>query len=342
MDRRRFLRTMLAGTLATPVATGGLTHSMALFAWAQPSVRVYRIGYLGSAPAASLAGSTDPLMQALFGRLEELGYAEGRNLIVERRTADRQNERYRALAAELANLKVDLIIAPGTAAALAAKEATSTIPIVTVVAGDPVGSRLIASLARPGGNVTGMSSAGGEVTAKQLELIKEILPRLSRIAVLSNRTTALHVTLLKELEVAARPLRVSLQPLDVRAPQDLDRAFMTIAKERPEALIPLDDPLIYQERRRIADFALRHRLPTASFQRFFTEAGTLVSYGPNFADLFRRAAIYVDRILKGAQPAELPVEQPRTFELVVNLKTAKALGLTIPPSLLARADQVIE
>jgi putative ABC transport system substrate-binding protein len=187
-----------------------------------------------------------------------------------------------------------------------------------------------------------MSSAAGEVTAKQLQLIKEILPRLSRIAVLSNRTTALHVTLLKELEVAARTLRVRIHPVDVRTPQDLERAFIAIAKERPGALIPLDDPLIFRERRRIADFALRHRLPTTSFQRFFTEAGTLLSYGPSFPDLFWRAATYVDKILKGANPADLPVEQPTKFELVINLKTAKVLALKIPPSVLGRADHVIE
>jgi putative ABC transport system substrate-binding protein len=239
------------------------------------------------------------------------------------------------------NLKVDVIIAPGSAAALAAKEATSTIPIVTVVVGDPVGSRLIASFARPGGNVTG-TSAAGEITAKQLEFLKEIVPRLSRVAVLSNRTTPLHVTLLKELEVAARPLRVRLHPVDARTPQDLDSAFKALLKERPEALMPLDDPLMFQERRRIADFALQHRLPTVSFQRFFTEAGTLLSYGPSFADLFRRAATYVDKIFKGASPADLPVEQPTKFELVINLKTATALGLKIPPPLLQRADQIIK
>jgi putative ABC transport system substrate-binding protein len=238
------------------------------------------------------------------------------------------------------SLKVDVIIAPGTAAALAAREATSTIPIITVVVGDPLGSGLIASFARPGGNVTGTSSAGAEVTAKQLELLKEIVPRLSRIAVLSNRTTALHVTLLKELEVAARPLRIRLHPVDAGTPQELESAFAAIAKQRPQALIPLDDPLMFQERRRIADFALRQQLPTASFQRFFTEAGTLVSYGPSFADLFRRAATYVDKILKGANPADLPVEQPTKFELVINRKTATALGLKIPPQLLQRAEPI--
>jgi putative ABC transport system substrate-binding protein len=331
MNRRAFLGAV--GLLTTPLAS---------FAWAQSASRVYRIGTLESTPVASLTAPADGLLRVLLGRLQELGYAEGRNLVVERRTSEGRNERYRTLATELVNLKVDVIIAPGTAAALAAKDATSTIPIVTVVAGDPVGSRLIASFARPGGNVTGTSSAGGEVTAKQLELLKEIMPRLSRVAVLSNRTTPLHVTLLKDLEVAARSLRIRLHPVDARTPHDLESAFEAIAKERPEALIPLDDPLMFQERRRIADFALRQRLPTASFQRFFTEAGTLLSYGPSFVDLFRRAGTYVDKILKGANPADLPVEQPTTFELIINLKTATALGLKIPPPLLQRADQIIE
>jgi putative ABC transport system substrate-binding protein len=329
LNRRAFLRGV--GLLTTPLAS---------FAWAQ-STRVYRIGTLESIPVASMAAPADGLLRVFLGRLQELGYAEGRNLVVERRTSEGRNERYRALATELVNLKVDVIIAPGSAAALAAKEATSTIPIVTVVVGDPVGSRLIASFARPGGNVTG-TSAAGEITAKQLEFLKEIVPRLSRVAVLSNRTTPLHVTLLKELEVAARPLRVRLHPVDARTPQDLDSAFKALLKERPEALMPLDDPLMFQERRRIADFALQHRLPTVSFQRFFTEAGTLLSYGPSFADLFRRAATYVDKIFKGASPADLPVEQPTKFELVINLKTATALGLKIPPPLLQRADQIIK
>jgi putative ABC transport system substrate-binding protein len=295
MNRRTFL------LLAAPLAS---------LARAQPASRTYRIGYLGSAPVDSLAAPVDGLMAVFLGRLQELGYTAGKNLIVDRRTTEGLNERYLTLATELVNLKVDVILAPGTAAALAAKKATSTVPIVTVVVGDPVGSHLIASFARPGGNITGTSSAGGEVTPKQLELLKEILPRVSRVVVLSNQTTPLHVTLLKELEGAARPLQVALHPVDVRSPQDLENAFRTIAKVRPDAVIPLDDPLMFQERRRIAEFALQNRLPTASFQRFFTEAGTLLSYGPSFADLFLRAATYVDKIFKGAKPADLPVERP--------------------------------
>jgi putative ABC transport system substrate-binding protein len=240
------------------------------------------------------------------------------------------------------NLKVDVILAPGTAAARAAKEVTSTVPIVIVVAGDPIGSQLIASFARPGGNVTGTTSSGGEITAKQLELLREILPRVSRVTELSNRSTPLHVTLLRDLETAARPLRLQMTAVDARTPQDLETAFKAIAMERPEAMLVLDDPLMFQERARIAAFALKERLPTASFQRFFTEAGTLFSYGPSFADLFMRAANHVDKIFKGAKPADLAVEQPTKFELVINLKTARALALKIPAPLLQRADQIIE
>ena len=326
IDRRAFLGS-LAGLAAPP---GSLAS-------AQSTSKVHRIGILGSTPEPTQTA----LLETFLGRLRELGYAEGRNLVVERRFSEGRNERYRALAKELVDLKMDVIVAPGTAAALAAKEATSTVPIVTVVAGDPVGSRLIASFARPGGNVTGMSSSGG-VTTKHLELMKEIMPRLSRVAVLSNPTTTLHTALFKELEGAGRTLRVHLRPVAVSSPKDLESAFAAILRERPEALIPLDDPLIFLERRRIADFALRHRLPAASFQRFFPEAGMLMSYGPSYADLFQRAAPYVDRILKGAKPADLPVEQPIKFEFVINLKTAKALGLRVPPSLLQQADAVLE
>ena len=329
IPRRDFL--VAAGALlATPLA-----------AQAQPAARIYRIGYLGSAPVDSLSAPVDALMVVFLRRLQELGYAEGKNLIVDRRTTEGLNERYLTLATELVNLKVDVILAPGTAAALAAQKATSTVPIVTVVVGDPVGSHLIASFARPGGNITGTSSAGGEVTPKQLELLKEILPRVSRVVVLSNQTTALHVTLLKDLEGAARPLQVKLYPIDVRSPKDLENAFSAISKVRPDAVIPLDDPLMFQERRRIAEFALQNRLPTASFQRFFTEAGTLLSYGPSFADLFLRAATYVDKIFKGAKPAELPVERPTKFELVINMTTARVLGLKIPQSMMDRGAEMI-
>jgi putative ABC transport system substrate-binding protein len=327
VNRRAFLGVL--GTLSAAPS----------FAWAQPASRVYRIGFLMTAPRSA---QDDPVLDVFWARLRELGYVEGRNLVVERRYTGGVNERYRGLAKELVTLKVDLIIAPGAPAALAAKEATSTIPIVTVLVSDPVGVRLIASLARPGGNVTGTSSAAADVTAKELELLKEVLPRLSRVAVLSNPTAQMHATFLKELKAAAATLRVRLQTIEVRTPKDIESAFPVITKEGAEALIPVDDPFMYQQRRRVADLAVQHRLPTVSFQRLYPEAGALMSYGASFTDLYRRAATYVDKILKGAKPADLPVEQPTKFELVIDLKTAKAHGLTIPPSLLQRADEVIQ
>jgi putative ABC transport system substrate-binding protein len=326
-------RVFLAGT-------GAVLLAAPLVVEAQPASRVYRIGFLGSAPATA---QTNPsFLEVFWGRLRELGYVEGRNLVVERRSTEGRNERYRALATELVSLKVDLIVAPGTAAALASKEATSTIPIVTVVVGDPVGARLIASLARPGGNVTGMSSSAPDIIAKGLELLKEIAPRLSRVAVLRNATTPVYETSFKELEVAAQTMRVRLQPIGIRIPKDIESAFAAMTKERAEALIPMDDPFVSLQRQRIGDLAVQHRLPTVSSQRVYPEAGALMSYGPSFSDLFRRAATYVDKILKGARPADLPVEQPTVFEMVINLKTAKALGLTIPQSILVRADEIIQ
>ena len=276
-----------------------------------------------------------------MGRLRELGYVEGQNLTLEFRTSDGSYERYRAIATELVNLKVDLIVAPGTPAALAAKEATGTIPIVMVVVGDPLGVRLIASLARPGGNVTGLSSLGTDIVAKQLELIRETSPRLSRVAVLWNPSST-DAAALKNLKVAAQTMSVRLQPIDVRKPAEIESAFATMTRERAEALIPLDSAFIFAQRQRIADLAVQRRLPTFCLQRLFPEAGALMSYGPSFIDLSLRAATYVDKILKGAKPADLPVELPTKFELVINLKTARALGLTIPASVLRRADEVIE
>jgi putative ABC transport system substrate-binding protein len=287
------------------------------FAWAQPASKVYRIGYLGSEPVTP---ETDPIFGVfLVGRLRELGYVEGQNMVVERRFSEGRDERFHVLATEFVNLKVDLIVAPGTAAALAAKEATSTIPIVTVLVSDPVGSRLIASLARPDGNVTGMSSSATEIIAKGLELLKEAAPRLSRVTVFWNATSTVDVAGLKNLEAAARTLRVRLQPIDVRTPKDIESAFTTMTKERAEALFPLDGPFMFTQRRRIADLAVQRRLPTVSLNRLYPEAGALMSYGPNFTDLYRRAATNVDKILKGAKPADMPVEQPTKFELVFNL-----------------------
>jgi len=328
MNRRAFLSGL------------GALSAAPSFAWAQPASRVYRIGYLGTTPPVT--SETRPIFDALLGRLRELGYVEGRNMVIESRFSEGRDERFRALATELVNLKVDLIVAPGTAATLAAKEATSTIPIVMVLVGDPVGYRLIASLARPGGNVTGMSSSTLDITAKQLELLKEIAPRLSRVAVLWNPTTTVLAASLKELEAAARTLHVRLQPIGVRAPNDIESAFTAMIKQRAEALIPLDGPFMFVQRQRVADLAVQHRLPTACLDRLYPEAGALVSYGPSFTDLYWRAATYIDKILKGAKPADIPIERPTTFNFVINMRTARLLGLTIPQTLLLRADEVIQ
>ena len=314
---------------------GAAVSASSAVARAQQSMKVYRIGLL-------LGSVTEARYEDFLGRLRELGYAEGRNLILERRFTEGRNERYHALATELVNLKVDLIVAPGTAAALAAKAATSVIPIVTVVVGDPVSARLIVSLDRPGGNITGTSSLASDLPGKELELLKEIVPQLSRVAVLFNPTNTSHAPLVKELEAAAAILRIRVQSFSVRAPDEIESAFAKMATDPAEALVILDDPLMSVQRRGIVELAMLQRLPTVSTERSYAEAGALLSYGASFSDLFRRAATYVDKILKGAKPADLPVEQPTKFDLVINLKTAKALGLTIPPIVLARADEVIE
>jgi ABC-type uncharacterized transport system substrate-binding protein len=265
--------------------------------------------------------------------------------VIEYRDAEGKPERLSALAAELVALKVDVIVAAGAPHALAVKQTTRTIPIVFAVAADPVTDGLVTSLARPGGNVTGLSSFGPELVGKRLELLRQAVPGVSRVAVLwqpggsGERTDK---DMLKRAEVAARALGVRLQFVEARGPADIDRAFSDMTRERADALIVLGSPMFFAERRRLVDLAAKHRLPALYSARDSVDAGGLMSYGQNFADLFRRAATYVDKILKGAKPADLPVEQPTKFELVINLRTAKALGLTIPPSLLARADQVIE
>jgi ABC-type uncharacterized transport system substrate-binding protein len=327
MDRRIFLTT-LAGLLAAPRA-----------AEAQQAAKVARIGFL----ATNLAGSPH-VIEAFRQGLRDLGYVEGRNVVIEYRDAEGKFERLPALAAELVALKVDVILAGGTLAALAAKQATRTIPIVFVSAGDPVGSGLVTSLARPGGNVTGLSNLTTELVSKCLELLTQAVPRVSRVAALwqpgamGERTEK---DMLKEADVAARALGVRLQVVEARGPADLDRAFSDMTKARADALTVLGSSMFFTERRRLVDLAAKNRLPAVYNVREFVDAGGLMAYGPNQADLFRRAATYVDKILKGAKPADLPVEQPTKFELVINLKAAKALGLTIPQSVLGRADEII-
>jgi len=284
-----------------------------------------------------------PRLDAFRQGLRELGWVEGQNLVIDYRSAEGKLDRLPDLAAELVRLKVDIIVAVPTPAAAAAKNAIETIPIVMIGVGDPVGTGLIASLARPGGNATGLSfSVGLEIAGKLLELLKETVPKVRRVAILSNPANPVQPLLIREVNVAARSLGVQLQHLEARGPNEFDGAFAAMAKERVGALLIVADGMLIFHRTRLADLAARSRLPAAYGWREHVEAGGLMSYGPSLRDLFRRAATYVDKILKGAKPADLPVEQPTKFELVINLKTAKALGLTIPQSVLGRADQVIE
>jgi ABC-type uncharacterized transport system substrate-binding protein len=311
-----------------------------LAADAQQAGKVPRIGFLGVTSPSDRPHHVDAFRQ----RLRELGWVEGQNIVIDYRYAEGRVDRLPDLAAELVRLKVDLIVASaGTQAATAAKNATETIPIVMIYVRDPVGNGLIASLARPGGNVTGVSgSAGLELFAKQLELLKETVPKIRRVAILSNPDNAYHQLAIREVNVAARSLGVQLQLLEARGPNEFDGAFAAMAKERVGALLVLSDAIFGSHRTRLADLAARSRLPAAFGVRDDVEAGGLMSYGPSILDSYRQAATYVDRILRGAKPAELPVERPTKFELVINMKTAKALGLTIPQSVLLRADEVIQ
>jgi putative ABC transport system substrate-binding protein len=311
-----------------------------LAADAQQAGKVPRIGFLGVTSPSDRPSHLDAFRQ----RLRELGWVEGQNIVIDYRYAEGRVDRLPDLAAELVRLKVDLIVASaGTQAATAAKNATETIPIVMIYVRDPVGTGLIASLARPGGNVTGVSgSAGLELFAKELELLKETVPKIRRVAILSNPDNAYHQLAIREVNVAARSLGVQLQLLEARGPNEFDGAFAAMAKERVGALLVLSDAIFGSHRTRLADLAARSRLPAAFGVRDNVEAGGLMSYGPSILDSYRQAATYVDRILRGAKPAELPVERPTKFELVINMKTAKALGLTIPQSVLLRADHVIE
>ena len=259
-------------------------------------------------------------------------------MTIRSRSAEGRFEKLHELAAELVRLNVDVIVASPTASIRAAQRATKTIPIVMALSGDPVGSGFVASLAHPGGNITGLTSVAQELTAKRLELLKAIAPAMSRVSFLANRSTPKRFV--TEIEAAGRVLGTQISPVMVEDAGELDRAFAAMAKARVDGLVV--DLVLDEYRRQIADLAIRHRLPTISGPREFAEAGALMAYGPDYPDLFRRAAIYTDRILKGAKPADLPVEQPTKFELVINMKTAKALGITIPPSILARADQIIE
>ncbi len=307
---------------------------------AQPAAKVFRIGYLGNLPPT--APEFSRIWDGFLQELRELGYVEGRNIVIEGRWSEGRYERLPTLAAELVRLKVDVIVAIGVPAPHAAKDATSTIPIVFTSHGDPVGSGLVASLARPGGNVTGLSTVTPELLGKQLQLLKEAVLRISRVAALSNPTNPNHALLLREAEVAARALQMRLHILEARVPSEFASAFSAATKESAGALIILADPMFYSQRTRLAELAAKGRLPAMAAQREYAEAGGLLAYGANLLENYRRAAVYVDKILRGAKPGDLPIEQPAKFELVVNLKTAKTLGLTIPQSVLLRADEVIQ
>jgi putative ABC transport system substrate-binding protein len=315
-------------TLSLLAASGAAT--------AQPPDKVYRIGYLDTTPMPA------PLWEALLDGLRERGYREGQNLVFERRFSEGNAERFPELAAELVRLRVDCLLVTTTPAALAAKHATQTIPIVIPTMIDPVGGGLVASLARPGGNLTGLSVLAPELSGKRLELLQEVVPGLSRVAVLWNAANPANALSWEGTQTAAGALGLLLHAQDVRGPQDLEGAFTRMAQARPEALLVLPDSLINMYRQHIAEFATRQHLPSVFSSREWVVLGGLMSYGPSLPDLLRRAATYVDKILKGAKPSALPVEQAMKFELVINLKTAQALGLTIPPSVLFRADEVIK
>ena len=325
MDRRTFLGALASGLLAAPLA-----------AQAQPPGKVYRIGMLERTSPATNAAN----FEAFRRGLRELGYVEGKNLVIEYRSADGRDERFAGLATELVRLNVDLILTRGTPAALAAKNATGTIPVVITGLADPVGQGIVASLARPGGNITGVSAIVTELYAKRVELLRELLPRASRISALFNMSNPSLPPAWKEIETAARSLGMQPQLLDVRKPEDLGPAFDGAVRRRTDALVVGLDTLTQASQRLIVDLAAKHRLPAVYASMEF--AGGLVVYGVNYPDHYRRAATFADRIFKGTQPGDLPVERPMKFELIINVKTAKALGLTIPPSLLQRADQVIE
>jgi putative tryptophan/tyrosine transport system substrate-binding protein len=325
MDRRSFL-----GAFA-----GGLIVAQSV-AEAQPVSKVYRVGFLLGATGESVAS----LFHALEEGLRELGYVEGRNIIFEQRYADGRMDRLPELAAELVRLRVDVIVTGTNLHVAAARGATATIPIVMVFAADPVRSGFVASLGRPGGNITGVSAdASPELWAKYLGLLKEIVPKLSRVGVLGQVASQIGFA---ELEGASRQLNVALEVTDIRAPDELNAAFDAMIAKRVGALLIVVGPLTYLLKQSIAELALKHRLPTITNTNQFAQAGLMMSYGPNLTDLYRRAASYVDKILRGAKPADLPVEQPTKFELTINLKTARALGITIPQTMLLRADEVIQ
>jgi len=306
-------------------------------AQAQQPTKVYRIGYLTNASLSSVAARTEAFHQGL----RELGYVEGKNIVIEWRSTEGKADRQPGLAAELVRLKVDVIVTGGPAATRAAKEATVAIPIVMAFDIDPVGSGFVATLARPGGNITGLSTLSPEISGKRLELLKEIVPKLSRVAVLGNSTVPGNAQALRETERAAGALKVQLQYLEVQGPKDVETAFREASKRRADAVLVLQSAVLTSHRKQLIELAVKSRLPAIYDRAEFVEDGGLMTYSVSSTDLFRRAAYYVDKILKGAKPVDLPVEQPTKFEFIINLKAAKQIGLTFPPNVLALADRII-
>jgi putative tryptophan/tyrosine transport system substrate-binding protein len=325
--KRRELITLLGGAVAWPLA-----------ARAQQSGKIPRVGFMGNSTAALEANLVGPFRDGL----RELGYQEGHNIVIEYRWAEGQYERFPALIAELLAVPVDVIVTAGTPATLAVKKATSMVPLVMIAVGDPVGTGIVRSLARPGGNITGLSSIAPDLEGKRLELLREVIPKLSHVALFLNPLNPFHAVSMRQALAAAQALGIKLQSLEVRTSGELDGAFAAIVREGPDALLILADRVFLHNRKRMMDFATEQRLPSVNAYREIVEAGGLMSYGPSYEDMHRRAADYVDKILKGAKPGELPVEQPTKFTLVVNLKSARALGIDVPSMLLARADEVIE
>jgi putative ABC transport system substrate-binding protein len=328
--------------LITLLLRGAVAGAWPLTVNAQPA-KIPRIGLMVTGSLESPEARVQ--LDAFREGLRQLGYVEGRNIVIEYRGADGRIERFPSLAEELVRLEIDLIFAANTPAARAARQATTTIPIVAAVMGDPVADGLVASLAQPGRNVTGLTFLAPELTAKRVQLLKDALPNVSRVAALWHPGAYGERTMndmLKATEAAARTAGVQLQLIEVRAAEELERAFSTMMKERAEALFLFPSPMLFLARRRIVELATTHRLPSMSQAREFVEVGGLIAYGANINDLFRRSTVYVDKILKGAKPADLPVEQPTRFELVINMKTAKALGIDVPVSMQLLADEVIE
>jgi ABC-type uncharacterized transport system substrate-binding protein len=319
-------------TLILSLLTAPLTST------AQQAAKVPRLGLLIPGSSSAFA----PRIEAFRHGLRDLGYVEGRNITIEYRFAEGQDDRLPELVAELIRLQVDIMVTDGEPAILAAQHATTTIPIVMAVSSDPVGIGYVASLARPGGNITGLSFMLTEVSGKRLELLQEAVPKLSHVAVLWNPAVPSSTLGFKETQTAAHALGLPLQSLEVRGPDEFDQAFAAMTREHADALVVLSNPLFFGHRRQLAELAVKHRLPAIFLFREYVEAGGLMAYGANLNAMYRRAAYYVDRILKGTKPADLPVEQPTKFELVINLKTAKALEIAVPPSLLLLADEVIQ